>query len=73
MAATAFGASSTLHSEAGKNTPSNISIRSEDCETLIFECGKRALIIIVCQECDMTQVQDIVLKLGQEFAITATG
>lgn len=72
MVATVFGAASTLHSEAGKNEPSHISIRSDECETLIFECGKRALIIITCQECDMARVRDIVLRLGQEFAITAT-
>ena len=71
MVATAFGAASTLHSEAGKNEPSHISIRSDECETLIFECGKRALIIITCQGCDMARVRDIVLRLGQEFAISS--
>ena len=71
MVATVFGAAGTLQTEAGERTPGHISISGEDGETLIFECGKRALIIIACQECDMARVQDMVLKLGQEFAISS--
>jgi len=69
MAATVFGAAGTLHSEAKRKTPSNIAIRGDECETIIFQCGKRALVIIIaCPECDLAKVHDIVLRLGQEFA-----
>ena len=47
MAATVFGASVTLHTDAGAPQPTEVIIKAGKIETSISECGKRALVFII--------------------------
>ena len=68
MAATVYGAACTLHSEANKTTPGCISIKTEDCETHIYDIGKRTLAtVMTSQGFDLSEVRPIIEKLSQEF------
>lgn len=69
MVATVFGASVTLHTEAGRKSPDNIYIKTEDFDTLIWECGNRALVMVMASgNCDLSQVETVVQKLTEEFS-----
>jgi predicted regulator of Ras-like GTPase activity (Roadblock/LC7/MglB family) len=68
MAATVYGAACTLHSEAKKNMPGRITIKTEDCETHIYDIGKRALVtVITCEGFDTAAVDPILSNLCQVF------
>lgn len=69
MAATVFGASVTLHTEAQRKSPSRVSIKTEDCDTLVYECGKRALVMVMVSEnTDLNQIENIVQRLADVFS-----
>jgi predicted regulator of Ras-like GTPase activity (Roadblock/LC7/MglB family) len=69
MAATVYGAACTLHSEAKKNRPRRITIRTDDCLTHIYDIGKRTLVtVITCEGFDTDAVDPIVTNLCKEFA-----
>ena len=68
MCATVFGGSTTLHTEAGKSTPTKIKTRTEGYRTEIFQCGRRSLAIIMQEDgSDKKQIQDILQMLGTAF------
>jgi predicted regulator of Ras-like GTPase activity (Roadblock/LC7/MglB family) len=68
MCATVFGGSMTLHTEAGKSTPTSIKTDADGYCTEIFQCGRRSLAIIMHDTgSDQKQIMDIVHKLGSEF------
>ncbi len=70
MAATVFGGSTTLHTEAGKATPTSIKTKTDGYRTEIYQCGRRSLAIVMQDEqADKSQIKDIVHKLGSEFGV----
>ena len=71
MAATVFGGSMTLNTEAGKQNPKIINIKSEDFDTAIYPCGKRSLAIVMMGEkSDYDNVMKLIDQLGNEFGMT---
>jgi predicted regulator of Ras-like GTPase activity (Roadblock/LC7/MglB family) len=69
MSATVFGAAITLQSEAAKEKPSNIIINTNSCLTKIYECGMRALVMVIVErEHDEHGVMEIVGALNREFS-----
>lgn len=71
MAATVFGGSTTLHTEAGKPNPTSIKTKTSGYRTAIFQCGRRSLAIVMMEETsDIGKVQELVQKLGTEFGPT---
>jgi predicted regulator of Ras-like GTPase activity (Roadblock/LC7/MglB family) len=69
MAATVFGASVTLQTEAKRNSPSRVSIKTEDGDTLVYECGRRALVMVmVTENPELNQIEDIVQRLEDVFS-----
>lgn len=70
MAATVFGGSMTLNTEAGKQNPKTIKIKSEDFNTAIYQCGRRSLAIVMMEEnSDYEQVIDYISMLENEFGM----
>ncbi|MDD4308007.1 MAG: roadblock/LC7 domain-containing protein [Thermoplasmata archaeon] len=68
MCATVFGGSTTLHTEAGKATPTSIKTKAVGYTTAIYQCGRRSLAIVMLEDDpDKEQIKDIVQKLGTEF------
>jgi len=68
MCATVFGGSTTLHTEAGKATPTNIKTKTQGYRTEIFQCGRRSLAIVMHEDnSDRDTIKEIVTKLGTEF------
>lgn len=68
MCATVFGGSTTLHTEAGKATPTSIKTKAAGYTTAIYQCGRRSLAIVMLDENpDKDQIKEIVQKLGTEF------
>jgi predicted regulator of Ras-like GTPase activity (Roadblock/LC7/MglB family) len=68
MCATVFGGSTTLHTEAGKSTPTSIKTKTDGYRTEIFQCGRRSLAIVMEEEIsDKEHIREIVVKLGTEF------
>ncbi|MBA3046300.1 MAG: roadblock/LC7 domain-containing protein [Candidatus Thermoplasmatota archaeon] len=68
MCATVFGGSTTLHTEAGKSTPTSIKTKTDGYRTEIYQCGRRSLAIIMQEEkSDRDEVKKIVQMLGSEF------
>jgi len=68
MAATVFGGSMTLNREAGKNKPSTIKINSEGFNTTIYQCGRRALTIVMAdEETENEERMEIIEQLENEF------
>lgn len=69
MAATVYGAACTLHSEANKNIPRCISIKTEDYETHIYDIGKRALAtVMTCEGFNLAEVKPFIDRISQEFS-----
>ena len=70
MAATVFGGSMTLSTEAGKQNPKIIKIKSDDFKTSIYRCGKRSLAIVMMDEkSDNEKMMELIDQLGNEFGI----
>ena len=68
MCATVFGGSTTLHTEAGKATPTSIKTKTDGYRTAIYQCGRRSLAIVMLEENpDKEQIKELVYKLGTEF------
>ena len=68
MAATVFGGSMTLNTEAGKQKPKTINIKTEGFRTNIYQCGKRSLAIVMMDEdSDNEKVSDYIDQLENEF------
>jgi len=68
MCATVFGGSTTLHTEAGKATPTSINTKAIGYTTAIYQCGRRSLAIVMLEDDpDKDQINDIIKKLGTEF------
>jgi predicted regulator of Ras-like GTPase activity (Roadblock/LC7/MglB family) len=68
MVATVYGAAVTLHTEAGRESPDNIFIKTDGFDTLIWECGARALVMVMASDnCDLSLVETTVQKLKKEF------
>ena len=70
MAATVFGGSMTLNTEAGKQNPRTINIRSEGFKTAICQCGRRSLAIVMMEEkSDYDKVMEYIGQLESEFGM----
>ena len=70
MAATVFGGSMTLNTEAGRQTPSTIKIKTEDFKTIIGQCGRRSLAIVMMEDStDRDIINDYLNQLGNEFRV----
>jgi len=70
MAATVFGGSMTLNTEAGKQNPRAIKIKTEGFKTAIYQCGRRSLAIVMMDEkSDYEKVLELVEQLGNEFGM----
>ncbi len=70
MAATVFGGSMTLNTEAGKQTPRTINIKTEGFNTAIYQCGRRSLAIVMMDEkSDYEKVVEYIGQLESEFGI----
>ncbi len=68
MAATVFGGSMTLNTEAGKASPRIIKINSEGFKTTITQCGRRSLAVIMMNDnTDLEAVNGHLNKLSIEF------
>jgi len=68
MAATVYGAACTLHSEAKKTLPGSISIKTNGCETHIYDVGKRTLAaVMTCEGFDTAQLRPYIDRLSAEF------
>ena len=68
MAATVFGGSTTLHTEAGKPNPVSIKTKTSGYRTMIYQCGRRSLAIVMLEDkYDTEKVKDIIKQLGSEF------
>lgn len=68
MAATVFGGSLTLNTEAGKQSPQTIKIKGEGFNTTIYQCGRRSLVIVMMDEnSDNEKVKEYIDQLGNEF------
>ena len=71
MAATVFGGSMTLNTEAGKQNPRTIKINTDDFKTTICQCGRRSLAIVMMDDnTDKEKVNDYLDQLGNEFKIS---
>ena len=70
MAATVYGGSMTLSTEAGKSIPKNIRIDGEDFKTIIRQCGRRSLAIVMM---DNDSQKDKVNGFLDELADMFTG
>lgn len=70
MAATVFGGSMTLNTEAGKNKPQTIKIKSEGFNTTIYQCGRRSLAIVMAdEESDHEKMSGFINQLENEFGM----
>jgi len=70
MAATVFGGSMTLNTEAGKNNPNIIKIKTEGFKTTIYQCGRRSLAVVMMEESsDAEKIMDYINQLGDEFGL----
>lgn len=68
MAATVFGGSLTLNTEAGKEIPRTINIRNEDFSTTISQCGRRSLAVVMMDsDSDFQMVNEYLDELGKVF------
>ncbi len=71
MAATVYGGSMTLNTEAGKENPKTIMIKSEGFSTAICQCGRRSLAIVMMgEESDYDKVMELIDQLGNEFGMS---
>ena len=71
MAATVYGGSMTLNTEAGKQTPRTIKIKSEGFNTAIYQCGRRSLAIVMMDDkSDYEKVVEYIGQLESEFGIS---
>ncbi len=71
MAATVFGGSMTLNTEAGRQNPRTIKIKTEGFKTTICQCGRRSLAIVMMEDnTDRDQVNEFLNQLGNEFRIS---
>ena len=68
MAATVFGGSMTLSTEAGKKVPENINIRGEGFKTIIKQCGKRSLAIVMMDnDSEVENINNCLIELADAF------
>ncbi len=70
MAATIFGGSMTMSTEAGKKNHITIKVKSEGFNTTISQCGRRSLTIVMMKEVsDYEKVKDYIGQLENEFGV----
>lgn len=68
MAATVYGGSTTLHTEAGRPHPTSIDTAANGYRTAIYQCGRRSLAFVMMDEgADKAKVKELVDMLGNEF------
>ena len=68
MAATVFGGSMTLSTEAGKSSPNMISIHGEGFITIIRQCGRRSLAFAMMEnDSKIGEVNDFLNELVDVF------
>ena len=60
----------TLNTEAGKESPKSIKIKSEDFKIDIYQCGRRSLAIVMMEEdFDTENIKDYINQLKIEFGL----